>query len=118
MGIFFTFNYKLMKYIALLVASANATAYTVCSFSQAFHADTDTDCSGAVAGTDTTKALVGLCTYSTTKTAWFAVTSCTTTTAAQQWHSTAECADSSPDAATLTTFTAVDTCLAGATTGS
>jgi len=98
-----------MKFLVAFVASANAAAYVVCSYTQTFYATADTKCTGTASGTEATKVLVNVCSYNAAQTKWFKVTECTKTTIKHQWHSTAACSDT-PVAAKKTDITKVGDC--------
>jgi len=106
-----------MKFLAALIASASATAYTTCKTTVTYYGSADTTCASSSTGTDAVSALVNLCTYSTGKSKWFKITSCTTSTADLQWHTTAECSDT-PAADQKMAFTSTTACIKGALTGS
>lgn len=109
-----------MKYLAAYVAAASAASFTVCQFTQTFHATSDTSCDDYTDGTEVMNVLVDQCTYSISRTAWFKVTSCSTVAVEQEWHA----ADGSCGTATASltalakvNFTAVAVCLEMADTG-
>jgi len=99
-----------MKYLAAFVATANAAAYTICSFTQTYYANSDTACAAAAAATSTILALVNVCSYNAEKTRWYKITACTMAKVDWQWHTTAACSDT-PAAAAKTAYTAVNTCV-------
>merc|ERR1712147_36024 len=86
-------NYNKMKFFAAILASAAATEYTICSFTQTFYATTDTTCTSTVSATDAVLAIKGICTYSTGQAAWYSISACDTVNVTQNWHSTAACVD-------------------------
>merc|ERR1711998_628168 len=86
-------KYNKMKFFAAILASAAATEYTVCSFTQTYYAVADTTCTSTVSATETVLAIKGICTYSATNSAWFKLSVCDTTNVTQLWHSTAACSD-------------------------
>lgn len=99
-----------MKFLAAFVASASATAYTVCSYTQTFYPTADSDCSETATATSTTKVLVGVCSYDPSQTAWFKVTACSTVAVEHAWHNSAACSDTAATAQ-KTNFTAINTCV-------
>jgi len=98
-----------MKFLVAFVASANAAAYVVCSYTQTFYATADTTCTGTASGTSATKVLVNVCSYDAAQTKWFKVTECTTKSIKHQWHSSAACSDT-PVAAKKTDIAKVGDC--------
>jgi hypothetical protein len=93
-----------MKFFAAILASAAATEYTVCSFTQTFYATTDTTCASTVSATDAVLAIKGVCTYSTGASSWYKITNCDTGSITVQYQGTyAACTDPLPlDGQTIT----------------
>jgi len=81
-----------MKFLAALLASASAAAYTACDTTLEVYASTATTCASGGAA-ESVKALVGICNYSKGAAYWYKVTECTLTTMKLEWHTSYACSD-------------------------
>lgn len=103
-----------MKYLAAFVASANAAAYTICSFTLKIYGTADSTCAGAAEATSTVLSLVNHCTFCEEKARWYKITVCTLAAAPNvkwDWHDSEACTNTAA-AGQKTSYAAVATCVA------